>query len=139
MTGSGSGGGPAADRGSATVWVAIACLLTWAVAIFALSVGGAIAARHRAAAAADLAALAGARTLADGVGDPCPEAQRVAAAATAQVVSCDVLTDGSLEVVAEVALPRLLARWRNLPPVRARARAGRSHPGAWSQLGPIAR
>ena len=114
----------AADRGSATIWVAIACLVTWSVALFALSVGGVIAARHRAASAADLAALAGARTLVAGVGDPCAAAQRVAAAAGARVVACDVLANGSLQVVAEAALPRLLARWPQLPPARARARAG---------------
>ena len=114
----------AADRGSATIWVAIACLVTWSVALFALSVGGVIAARHRAASAADLAALAGARTLVAGVGDPCAAAQRVAAAARARVVACDVLANGSLQVVAEAALPRLLARWPQLPPARARARAG---------------
>jgi secretion/DNA translocation related TadE-like protein len=113
-----------ADRGSATLWVAVACLVTWSVAIFALSVGGVIAARHRAASAADLAALAGARTLVAGVGDPCTEAQRVAAAAKARVVACNVATDGSLQVVAEAALPHLLARWPQLPPARARARAG---------------
>jgi secretion/DNA translocation related TadE-like protein len=117
--------GPApADRGSATVWVAIACLVTWAVAIFALSIGGVIAARHEAASAADLAALAGARTLAAGMSDPCAEAQRVAAGAKARVIACGVLTDGSLQVVVETALPRLLARWPQLPPAQARARAG---------------
>ena len=94
----------ATDRGSATIWVAIACLVTWSVAIFALSVGGVIAARHRAASAADLAALAGARTLVAGVGDPCAAAQRVAAAAGARVVACDVLANGSLQVVAEVSV-----------------------------------
>ena len=114
----------AADRGSATIWVAIACLVTWSVALVALSVGGVIAARHRAASAADLAALAGARTLVAGVGDPCAAAQRVAAAAGARVVACDVLANGSLQVVAEAALPRLLAGWPQLPPARARARAG---------------
>ena len=114
----------AADRGSATIWVAIACLVTWLVALFALSVGGVIAARHRAASAADLAALAGAQTLVAGGGDPCVAAQRVAAAAGARVVACDVLANRSLQVVAEAALPRLLARWPQLPPARARARAG---------------
>jgi len=88
----------AADRGSATIWVAIACLVTWSVALFALSVGGVIAARHRAASAADLAALAGAQTLVAGGGDPCVAAQRVAAAAGARVVACDVLANGSLQV-----------------------------------------
>jgi hypothetical protein len=47
----------------------------------------------------------------------------VAAAARARLVACDRLADGSLQVVTEVALPPLLARWSNLPPARARARA----------------
>jgi secretion/DNA translocation related TadE-like protein len=124
--GQGSAGLPIADRGSATVWVVLACLVTWSVTTVALSIGGVVVARHRAASAADLAALAGARTLASGdvFGDPCAEAQRVAAAARARLVACDRMADGSLQVVAEVALPRLLARWPDLPPARARARAG---------------
>ena len=116
----------AADRGSATVWVALACLVTWSVATVALSVGAAIAARHRAVSSADLAALAGARTLVDGSSDPCRAARRVAAATRARLVACDRLADGSLQVVTEVALPPILARWSHLPPARARARAGAS-------------
>jgi secretion/DNA translocation related TadE-like protein len=119
-----TGGLTAADRGSATVWVAIICLVTWSVATVALSVGAAVAARHRAVSSADLAALAGARTLADGSSDPCSAAQRVAAATRARLVACDRLPDGSLQVVTEVGLPPILARWSNLPPARARARAG---------------
>lgn len=116
----------AADRGSATVWVLLACLVTWLVATVALSVGAAVAARHRAVSSADLAALAGARTLVDGSSDPCRAAQRVAAATRARLVACDRLPDGSLQVVTEVALPPILARWSHLPPARARARAGAS-------------
>jgi secretion/DNA translocation related TadE-like protein len=120
------------DRGSATVWVVIACLVTWAVATLALSIGGAVVARHRAESAADLAALAGARVLANGIGDPCAEATRVAAATRARVVGCESFADGSLQVVAEVPLPRLLARWPDLPPARARSRAGVAHtPAEW--------
>jgi secretion/DNA translocation related TadE-like protein len=115
---------PATESGSATVWVVIVCLVTWSVVTVALSIGGAVVARHRTESAADLAALAGARLLAGGVGDPCAEAQRVAVATRARVVECDRLPDGSLQVVAEVALPRLLARWPELPPARARARSG---------------
>jgi secretion/DNA translocation related TadE-like protein len=121
-----TGAQPGTDRGSATVWVALVCLVTWSVATVALSVGAAVVARHRAASAADLAALAGARMLADGLGDPCSEAHRVAAAARARLVACDRLPDGSLQVVTVVALPPLLARWPNLPPAMARARAGAS-------------
>jgi secretion/DNA translocation related TadE-like protein len=124
----GSAGPTGGDRGSATVWVAISCLLTWSVATAALSVGAAVAARHRAVSSADLAALAGARMLADGSGDPCSEAQRVAAAARTRLVACERLPDGSLQVVTEVALPPLLSHWSNLPPARARARAGTTQP-----------
>jgi secretion/DNA translocation related TadE-like protein len=119
-----SGRWGSAQRGSATVWVAVGCLAIWLVAFVALSIGGAVAARHRAESGADLAALAGARTLAYGVGDPCAEAQRVATATRARLVSCVHLPDGSFEVVVEVGLPGLLARWPHLPPARARSRAG---------------
>lgn len=119
-----SAGRLAADLGSATVWVVLACLVTWSVATVALSIGGVVVARHRAASAADLAALAGARSLASGLGDPCAEVARVAGAARARLLACERRADGSLEVVAEVTLPRLLARWPDLPPARARARAG---------------
>jgi secretion/DNA translocation related TadE-like protein len=112
------------DRGSATVWVVVACLVTWSVAILALTIGAAVVARHRAASAADLAALASARVLADGVGDPCAAAVQVATASRARVVGCELLADGSLQVFVEAPLPQLLDRWPNLPPARARARAG---------------
>ena len=130
------------DRGSATVWVVVACLVTWSVATLALSIGGVVEARHRAASAADLAALAGARSLAEGVGDPCAEAARVAAATRARLVACERLADGSLQVVAEAALPPLLARWAHLPPARARAPGGRPRPGRafrWRSIGCRAR
>jgi len=104
--------------------VLVACLVTWSAATAALSIGAAVLARHRAEAAADLAALAGARVIADGAGDPCLEAAQVAAAARARVVACEAFSDGSLQVVSEVPLPRLLARWPSLPPARAQARAG---------------
>jgi secretion/DNA translocation related TadE-like protein len=113
-----------ADRGSATVWVMVACLVTWSAVTFAASIGGVVVARHRAGSAADLAALAGAHVLINGVGDPCAEAERVAAATRARLVACERLADGSLQVVVEAPLPRLLARWTQLPPARARARAG---------------
>jgi secretion/DNA translocation related TadE-like protein len=106
------------------VWVLVACLVTWSVATFGLSIGGVIEARHRAASAADLAALAAAAVLAEGAGDPCAEAARVAAGTRARLVACERLGDGSLQVVVEAALPRLVARWTQLPPARARARAG---------------
>jgi secretion/DNA translocation related TadE-like protein len=113
-----------ADRGSATVWVLAVCLLTWSGTTAALSIGAAVVTRHRAESAADLAALAGARAAADGAGDPCAAANRVAEAMRARVAACDLLGDGSVQVVTVIALPGLLAQWRGLPPARARSRAG---------------
>lgn len=68
----------AADRGAATVWAATAAALLLAVTALLLDVGSAVVARHRAQAAADLAALAAA-------GDPV-EGERVACAAAERVV-----------------------------------------------------
>jgi secretion/DNA translocation related TadE-like protein len=116
----------AADWGSATVWVMVACLVTWSAVTLAASIGGVVVARHRAGSAADLAALAGAHALINGVGDPCAEAERVAAATRVRLVACERMADGSLQVVVEAPLPRLLASWTDLPPARARARAGQA-------------
>ncbi|MYW04677.1 pilus assembly protein TadG-related protein, partial [Streptomyces sp. SID3343] len=55
-----------ADEGSATVWVVALALIPVCAAVFVLAVAGAVAARHRAAGAADLAALAAAARVAGG-------------------------------------------------------------------------
>ncbi|MEV6972040.1 Rv3654c family TadE-like protein [Kitasatospora sp. NPDC093806] len=117
-------GGRGADTGSATVWL-LACALLGCVAFTAaLSVGVAVGARHRAEAAADLAALAAAdRLLLDADGG-CARAGAVAAAQGASVVSCTVDREAdAVEVVAEVPVAGLPVR---LPvgPATARARAG---------------
>jgi secretion/DNA translocation related TadE-like protein len=94
--------------------------------------GTAVAARHRAARTADLAALAAADTLVNGGGDPCAAARRVAVATTpaAEVPTCSILGDSVL-VVVELPLAGssvgagLLARLvADMPPARGRARAG---------------
>ncbi|MFD3538914.1 Rv3654c family TadE-like protein [Streptomyces sp. NPDC058662] len=79
------------DRGSATVWATL--VVTVLVAVFAgvLLLGQAVLARHRAAAAADLAALAAAATWARGPEAACAAAVRVARAQGAVVVECRVL------------------------------------------------
>jgi secretion/DNA translocation related TadE-like protein len=118
----------ACDGGSATVWVLALCMVVWGVALCGTTLGAALVARHRAESAADLAALAAARATADGGGDPCALARRVAGAADALVVECVLAADGSVLVVAEVAMPGLVGHWPDLPPARARARAG----GIWS-------
>jgi secretion/DNA translocation related TadE-like protein len=87
---------------------------------FALVLGAAISARHRAGAAADFAALAAARQVAlDGAG-ACRNAARVAASGGARLVGCSVRA-GVVDVRAAVPLPGLLSRWGW---VTARARAG---------------
>ncbi|MCV7230459.1 Rv3654c family TadE-like protein [Mycolicibacterium komossense] len=96
----------------------IAVLLATTVAV--LSLGSVLVARHRAAAAADLAALAAAQSLPAGREQACRQAAALAAAMTVAVVGCDV--DG-LDVVVTV---EVAVRFANGPlgPARAGARAG---------------
>ncbi|MEU4150934.1 Rv3654c family TadE-like protein [Streptomyces sp. NPDC026659] len=76
------------DQGSATVWslgaVAVLCVVFGAV----LALGHAVAVRHRAAGAADLAALAAADHWAEGGAAACARAERVATAQGARLVRC---------------------------------------------------
>lgn len=112
------------ERGAATVLVvAMAGLLLLVGA--ACGVVGAIVVAHRTAqAAADLAALAGAGTLADRSGAPCTVAGEVATANGAALATCVVEGD---DVVVEVTVtgPRWLGQDRDLT---GRARAGPGSP-----------
>jgi secretion/DNA translocation related TadE-like protein len=104
------------------VWVAAVVLgATTAAVVW----GGVVVARHRATRTADLAALAAARDAAAGLGQSCSAAVRVAGSAGADVVSCQVLPDGSVLVVVELPVPVAVAGL-DMPPARARARAGAS-------------
>jgi secretion/DNA translocation related TadE-like protein len=85
-----------------------------------VSVGCAVIARHRAQAAADLAALAGAQHLADGTGAACSQASALAQAMRAAVTQCLV---EDLDVVVTVATSVPLGRIR-VGPAQATARAG---------------
>ncbi|HZB29022.1 MAG TPA: Rv3654c family TadE-like protein [Streptosporangiaceae bacterium] len=76
------------DRGSGTVWVIALMALVWLVAMFAMSAGGVRAARHRALAAADLAALAAASHAMNGSVRACGVAATVARAAHARLMRC---------------------------------------------------
>ncbi|MEU8776265.1 Rv3654c family TadE-like protein [Streptomyces sp. NPDC048606] len=78
------------DRGSATVWATVAVTVLGAVFGGVLLLGQAVVARHRAGAAADLAALAAALTWARGPEPACAAASRVAGAQGAVVVGCRV-------------------------------------------------
>lgn len=78
------------DRGSVTVLVAIALAAVVAVLALGLQLAGAVIARHRAAAAADLGALAGALAL-QAAGDPCGAAGGVVDRNGARMTSCEVI------------------------------------------------
>ncbi|WP_234786577.1 Rv3654c family TadE-like protein [Mycolicibacter sinensis] len=80
--------------------------------------GAAVIARHRAQAAADLAAVAGAARIPAGPATACAQAQRLAARMGARESQCRV--DGlDLVITVAVAVPG----WR-IGPARATARAG---------------
>lgn len=78
------------DRGSATVWVAMAATVLCVVFAAVLAMGQAVVARHRAGSAADLAALAAADHALQGAGPACEKAATVARAQGAAVVRCAV-------------------------------------------------
>lgn len=83
------------DRGSATVWsvgaVAVLCVVFGVV----LTVGQAAVARHRAAAGADMAALAAADHWTEGTSAACARAERVAAAQGTRLVRCAIVGETS--------------------------------------------
>lgn len=76
------------DRGSATVWAALATTALCAVFAVILAMGQAVVARHRAGSAADLAALAAAGHAPRGAQAACARAAEVAGAQGAEVVRC---------------------------------------------------
>lgn len=107
------------ETGIATIWgLAIIGILMLLAAVSA-GVVSLIGARHQAEAAADLAALAGAKAAVDGE-DACDAARRIAAANGGALIRCDV--EGEIvEVRVQVEGPRLLGEsWV----LTGRARAG---------------
>lgn len=82
--------------------------------------GAAVIARHRAQAAADLAALGAAGAVPSGREAACAEATQIATRMRSAVAGCRI--DG-LDVVLEVAVPVRLGRW-GAGPAKASARAG---------------
>lgn len=122
MTGCGPDGRRRGQQGSGTlllVFVAMLVLAAGLVAVLwcAVSVG-----RHRAAAAADLAALSAAQVVQGGPGGeaPCQVAGRIAVMHDAELVGCTV--DG--ETVQVVTGVRVELGSLGSPRVAARARAG---------------
>lgn len=109
------------DRGSGTIWMLALIALTWSVAAMAMTVGGVRVARHRAYAAADLAALAAASHTADGPRRACQLAARIARSSGGRLSRC-ALHGRVSEVTVIAELP-------NVPALRhlaatAQARAG---------------
>ncbi len=118
MTGSAPGrGGRGSDRGAATVWAAFAACALCVVFGAVLVLGQAVAARHRAGGAADLAALAAADRALWGEAEACAVAARVAAAQSAELVRCAVRGER-----AEVTARAVRGPYR--PEVRSRAGPG---------------
>jgi secretion/DNA translocation related TadE-like protein len=95
------------------------------IGMAALLTGAAVVARHRATAAADLAALAGAVRALQGA-DACGTAADVARGNAAELTSCEVRDGGVVEVA--VSVPVRLGRL-GVFPATARARAGPVAPG----------
>ncbi|WP_327162822.1 Rv3654c family TadE-like protein [Streptomyces zaomyceticus] len=106
--------GPRADRGAATVWAAFAACALCVVFGAVLALGQAVAARHRAGGAADLAALAAADRALWGEAEACAAAFRVASAQGAELVGCAVRGE-----LAEVTARVVRGPYR--PEVRSRA------------------
>nr|WP_330320296.1 Rv3654c family TadE-like protein [Streptomyces clavifer] len=78
------------DRGLATVWVAMTTVTLCAVFAMMLALGQAVAARHRAGGAADLASLAAADRAPRGEAEACGAAREVAGAQGAELIRCAV-------------------------------------------------
>lgn len=101
------------DSGSASVWAAgITALLLVALLLVALVID-LLAARSRASAAADLAALAGAPGAAAAASTACLAAESVATANGAALTSCDVAS-GEIRVRATVTLRGPWRAWMAL-------------------------
>jgi secretion/DNA translocation related TadE-like protein len=112
---------PTGDHGSATVWVIALSTVLAVVGAAVVLVGAATVARHRAEAAADLAALAAAGRAAAGEPGACGLAAEVARADAATLISCSVGGDAVVEL--RVSSPVHLGRLGSWA-ASARARAG---------------
>ena len=112
------------DRGVATVWAATGVAVVIGVLAAMLDLVGAVAARHRAAGAADLAALAAAGQAARGREVACARASDAAEGTGGRVVLCRLQ---GWEAVVEVEV-RLRLSLLGPVAVRGRARAGPVEP-----------
>jgi secretion/DNA translocation related TadE-like protein len=110
----------ARERGSATIWVLALATVLATVGAAVVLVGAAVVARHRATAAADLAALAGAGRAVLGDPDACAAAARVAQANGARLKTCSVGAGAAVQVHVSLAV-RLGPLGLTEAPARARA------------------
>ena len=109
------------DRGAGTIWVLAFAAVIWVGGVAAVAVGGVRGARHRADAAADMAALAGAGRLAEGAGGACAGAKEIAVESGARLKRCRVQGDGvEVLVTVDVVVPMGVGAVE----VMSRARAG---------------
>jgi secretion/DNA translocation related TadE-like protein len=108
------------ERGAASITAVAALAVLIAVTAGLAHVGSAVIARHRAQAAADLAALAAATSIAAGTETACAQATLITKAMDTSLADCAV--DG-LEVVVRVDAALGLGAWR-FGPAHAAARAG---------------
>lgn len=93
------------DRGSATILASFAMIALLAMAILLLHFGSVVAVRHRAQSAADLAALAVAGALDQGVESACGAAETLSRRMSVSVSSCRVEGwDAIVTVTARVLL-----------------------------------
>ncbi|TYB49987.1 Rv3654c family TadE-like protein [Actinomadura chibensis] len=113
------------DRGSGTVWVLAFAAVIWVGGVAAIAVGGVRGVRHRADAAADLAALAGAARAVEGAGVACDRAKSIAAEYRTRLTRCRVRGEiVEVWVTADMRVPMGIGELS----VVSRARAG--PPGA---------
>lgn len=101
------------DRGSASLWLVLSVSALCVLITGVLTYGQAVATRHRAGAAADLAALAAADQALAGRDRACAAARRVAVAQGAGLARCEVdglVADLTVEVRFGPFTPRKRAR-----------------------------
>lgn len=117
------------DDGIATVWAAAGVAAIMATLLLGLHLGAAVTARHRAEAAADLAALAAAGDAVHGIGVACLKAKAIAEEMGGEVGRCLLLEwDALVEVHVRVPLA--------LP--GAGKAIGRARAGPWESAPPAA-
>jgi len=110
----------ARDRGAATVWTVGGIAAVLAITILLVGFGAAVVTRHRAASAADLAALAAASRAAGGERQACGRARWVSERMGAHLAECRL--DGWDALVEVTAEPPIVLG--DFGPAHARARAG---------------